>query len=201
MYDWRRMADRERREALAARRAADLPWHRPPHQDWGEGAYLLTAACYEHAPIIGATPQRMAEWERTLLETVAAFCGQVHAWCVLPNHYHTLVETTQVKTLVAGAGQLHGRTSHAWNREDCSRGRKVWHGCEERAMRSEAHFWATMNYVHHNPVRHGYVTRWEDWPFSSASQYLAGMGREEAERIWRSYPLLDYGRGWDAPEM
>jgi len=26
-------------------------------------------------------------------------------------------------------------------------------------MRNDAHFWATMNYVHHNPVPHGYVQR------------------------------------------
>ena len=35
----------------------------------------------------------------------------------------------------------------------------------ERAMRSDRHFWATLNYAHHNPVHHGYVARWTDWPW------------------------------------
>ena len=64
-------------------------------------------------------------------------------------------------------------------------------------MRSEGHFWATVNYIHHNPVKHGYVARWDEWPFSSATGYLKNLGREEAARIWNDFPILDYGKGWD----
>jgi putative transposase len=52
-------------------------------------------------------------------------------------------------------------------------------------------------YVHHNPVHHGYVRRWQDWPWSSARQYLETVGPEEAKRIWLTYPILDYGKKWD----
>jgi putative transposase len=68
-------------------------------------------------------------------------------------------------------------------------------------MKSERHFWATLNYVLHNAVRHSYVERWQDWPYSSAAQYLEEVGREEAERRWREYPVLDYGNDWDPPEL
>ncbi|MGN6368813.1 MAG: hypothetical protein ACTHN5_11175 [Phycisphaerae bacterium] len=68
-------------------------------------------------------------------------------------------------------------------------------------MRSENHFWATMNYIHHNPVRHGYVERWQDWPWSSAGEYLRSIGEEEAKRIWNTFPLKDFGKGWDDPAM
>ena len=68
-------------------------------------------------------------------------------------------------------------------------------------MKSERHFWATVNYVLHNAVRHGYVERWQDWPYSSAAQYLAEVGREEVEHRWHQYPLLDYGADWDPPEL
>jgi hypothetical protein len=61
------------------------------------------------------------------------------------------------------------------------------------------HHWPTLNYVHHNPVRHGYTGRWMDWPWSSAAQYLAQTGLEQAKRIWRAYPLSDYGKDWDEP--
>ena len=90
-----------------------------------------------------------------------------------------------------------GRLSFEWNGEEHTRGRQVWCGAAERYMRNDAHFWATMNYVHNNPVHHGYVERWQDWPFSSAQEYLAEMGREFAEKTWREYPILDYGKGWD----
>ena len=81
------------------------------------------------------------------------------------------------------------------------RGSKVWHGVADRAMRDTSHFWATLNYIHHNPVRHGYAESWHDWPWSSASSYLEEVGRSQAESIWKSYPVLDYGKGWDDPEM
>jgi putative transposase len=92
---------------------------------------------------------------------------------------------------------MHGRTSFSWNGEDGQRGRQVWFNCAETAMKSERHFWATLNYVHHNPVHHGYVEYWQDWPFSSAAACLAQMGKRGAAEIWCKYPVLDYGKGWD----
>ena len=46
-------------------------------------------------------------------------------------------------------------------------------------MKSEGHFWASLNYVLHNAVRHGYVQRWQEWPYSNAEQYL---GKSAAKR-------------------
>ena len=120
---------------------------------------------------------------------------------VLPNHYHALIEAANVKALLGELGRLHGRTSHAWNGVENTRGRKVFFRAVERAMRSDRHFYATLNYVHHNPVRHGYVEHWTDWPWSSAAVYLTQIGRDEAKRIWRDYPIRDYGKGWDDPQM
>jgi len=89
----------------------------------------------------------------------------------------------------------------SWNGEEATRGRQVFHRATERAMRSERHFWATLNYVHHTPVHHGYVKLWTDWPWSSAPEYLEELGRAEAERVWREYPLLRYGADWDPPVL
>ena len=48
-----------------------------------------------------------------------------------------------------------------------------------------------------NPVHHGYVKLWTEWPWSSAAEYLERTGRAEAEQVWKEYPILDYGRKWD----
>ena len=68
-------------------------------------------------------------------------------------------------------------------------------------MRSDRHFWASLNYVYHNPVHHGYVVRWTDWPWSSASPYLAQTGPTDAARIWHDFAIRDYGQGWDDPGL
>jgi putative transposase len=198
MYDWRKMTPEERAHALEKRRSQHLPWHSPPHLDLaGEHSYIITAACYEHAPIIGNTAARMAWCEEAILEVCRVAGAEVYAWCVLPNHYHVLLKTDRIKDLRQGLGRLHGRASFEWNGEDGARGRKVWHNCFERPMKTRRHFSASLNYIHHNPVRHGYVRHWQDWPFSSASEFLRQQGRAKALEFWRKYPILDYGKKWD----
>lgn len=198
MYDWRRMSEEEREETLALRKERSRPWHTPPHRvsSVGDG-YLITAACYEHRPIIGTSAERLAAFERELLETLEPVSTAIQCWVVLPNHYHALIRTADLLVTLKALGQLHGRTSFAWNQKDDTRGRHVWHSAAETAMKSERHWHATINYVHHNPVKHGYVPRWQDWPFSSAAAFLQQAGREEAEALWKEYPIGEYGRGWD----
>lgn len=198
MYAWRQMTPRQRDEALAFRKRQGLPWHSPPHRRSDRtDAYLFTAACYEHTPVIGHSLERIAVFERVLLEAASAHCREVVAWVVLPDHYHFLARTADCLAVLKALGWLHGRTAFEWNGEEGRRGRHVWHNATETAMKSERHFWATINYVHHNPVKHGYVARWQDWPFSSAAAYVEAVGRAEAKRLWREYPIADYGKGWD----
>lgn len=201
-YLWRRLNTSQREELLAWRKARGYPWHSPPHRpNFGHLRFLISAACYEHRCYIGHNPARMDDFARDLLGLFAAHATQTFAWCVLPNHYHVLVEAADVKHLLLEVGLFHGRTSHAWNGEEETRGRQVFFRAVERAMRSERHYLATLNYVHHNPVRHGYAALWTDWPWSSATEYLAQTGMDEAKHIWREYPIEDYGKGWDEPEL
>ncbi len=143
----------------------------------------------------------MDAFARDLVAVLSAAPRRLIAWCVLPNHYHALVETPELLRLFHDVGQLHGRTSHAWNGVDHARGRHVFFRAIDRAMRSDAHVYATLNYIHNNPVHHRYVERWTDWPWSSFGEWLAIHGRDEAERLWRAYPMRDYGKGWDDPEL
>jgi len=64
-------------------------------------------------------------------------------------------------------------------------------------MKSPRHFFATLNYVHNNPVHHSYVDHWQDWPWSSAREFIEQLGRERVAQIWKDYPTLDYGKEWD----
>ena len=184
---------------MAWRKQQGLPWHRPPHRASEKIYYHVSAACFEHKPHIGFSRKRLEVFCQTLLESLQTQGASVHAWCVLPNHYHALIGTSKILETLAELGRMHGRLSFEWNGEEKSRGRQVWCGAAERYLRNEAHFWATMNYVHNNPVRHGCVEQWQDWPFSSAQEYLSEMGREFAEKMWRRHPLLEYGKGWDDP--
>lgn len=198
MYDFRKMTPAQRAEVLEHRQRRHLPWHSPPHGDPDNtDRYLITAACYEHHCIIGRDPARMSSCEEALLSACRTLGMDIYAWCVLPNHYHVLVKTIRLKEFTRELGRFHGRSSRVWNQEDRCEGRKVWHRCFDRQVRSERHFWASVNYIHHNPIYHGHAEKWQDWPWSSAANFLESVGREEAARIWADYPILDFGKGWD----
>ena len=197
MYEWRKLNKEEQKKLLEYRKANKKPWHTPPHIQGNKSYFLITAACYKHKPIIGYSLNRLDEFENLLCEH-AKFCVEsINAWVVLPNHYHILVKTEDVFEILKELGQLHGKTSYMWNGEENKRGRQVWHGAAEHGIKSERHFWAAINYIYNNPVKHGYVEKWSDWSFSSLNYYLNDVGREEAEEIWREYDISDMGKEWD----
>jgi putative transposase len=96
MYDYRLMTNDERQRVIDYRRRRNLPKHSPPH--WAMGfseQYLVTAACFEHAPIVGKSIERLTECEQQLLTACEEHTTKIYGWCVLPNHYHVLVGTQQ----------------------------------------------------------------------------------------------------------
>jgi len=159
MYLWRKLTPSEREELLKQRQLEGHPWHKPNHEGGQHASYHLIAACFEHKPLIGSDAKRVGEFEQALLDTLKPVTEEIHAWCVLPNHYHVLLTTVDMLYVTKRMGRFHGSLSFQWNGEDNTRGRQIWCGCTDRRIRSERHFWATMNYVHNNPVRHGHVLK------------------------------------------
>ena len=196
MYDWRKMTKHEQSKTMEFRKQKQYPYHSPPHL-LTPGTYLISAANYEHQPILGQSHQRLLTFEANLITTLSQHCQDIFAWCVLKNHYHLLISTKDMRSLLISLGQLHGKTSHQWNLEDRMTSRKCWCHSHDRKIRSHRHQMVSMNYIHHNPVHHNYCLNWNDWPFSSAHHFLKNTDRAEAIRIWREYPLLEYGRKWD----
>lgn len=202
MYRWRTWTDEQREKILEERRQRNQPCHSPAHIESERTTYyMITAACFEHEPVIGLSDDRMVDFSIDLCDLLQVTCRSLFAWVVLPNHYHVLVDTPEVKQTLKRLGKLHGRSSFDWNGEESLRGRKVWCNAAETAMKSEGHFYATRNYILNNPVHHGYCSKWTEWPFSSAEEYLRAMGRDEAVRYWFAYPLYEYGQSWDPPEL
>ena len=159
MYTYRTLTPAEQEAVVAQRQQRGFPWHGPPHPE-EPGAYrIVTATCYEHHHILN-TARRLEWFEQELLNTLRELGTPCAAWCVLSNHYHILVQIADMRLFSRTLGQLHGRSSFLFNQEDNCRGRKVWYRCQDRCMRSEAHFYTSLNYVHNNPVKHGYVDKW-----------------------------------------
>jgi putative transposase len=196
MCDYRRRSREGKQRIVDERIARGYPAHQPPHTIRDGHLYLLTAACYEHRPHIHS-----AERRQTVLDLLRGQCDEhgmmIHAWIILATHYHLLVEVTDFAILGDIFRRVHGRTSHDWNAEERAQGRKVWYRYTDRAIRSERHYYTTLNYLHYNPVKHSLVASPYDWQWSSVHHYLAQCGREWLRDLWQRYPVREYGASWD----
>jgi len=197
MYESRKLSPEERKRRAEERVRRGYPAHAPPHPVRGAQHYLVTAACYEHRehmPTADRRHQLLAQWT----EEGRHRGLEIAAWVVLPNHYHLLIRVDDFEQVGVTARLVHGRTSRKWNKADGSPGRKVWYRYTDRAIRSERHYYTTLNYIHYNPVKHGLAESPYDWEPSSVGWYLEQYGREWLRDLWTRYPLKSYGEGWDA---
>ncbi len=152
----------------------------------------------------------------TLLAHVIDRYGWVcHAYCLMDNHYHLLLETPQ-PNLSLGMRQLNGRYTQAFNR----RHRRVGHLFQGRftaiLVEKEAHLLELCRYVVLNPVRAKLVTHPRLWAWSSyrgmagdltgpvwlSTEWILGQfgtRRREAQRRYREFVAAGRGgpRPWD----
>lgn len=196
MYEYRTLSVSEQTQVLQHRRERGLPLHAPPHYPDGRRQYILTAACFEHRPLMADESRRRA----FQTELIGGLSQQpwvaVEAWVILPNHYHVLasVDLARFRQWIR---LLHSRVATRWNKQDQAQGRQVWFRFQDRQIRSERHYWATLNYIHANPVKHGWARKAAAWDCTSYHAYLAEHGREALIELWQRYPVDDYGADWD----
>jgi len=135
-------------------------YHVTTRGDGGEDIYLSDDNRRLFLDVLGGVVQR--------------FHWTIHAYCLMSNHYHLLVETPEAN-LSRGMRQLNGVYTQAFNRVH----QRVGHVFQGRykaiLVEKEAHLLELARYVVLNPVRAGMVTSPEEWPWSS---YRAMVGKE-----------------------
>jgi REP element-mobilizing transposase RayT len=89
-----------------------------------------------------------------------------HAYCLMSNHYHLVVETVE-GNLSAGMRQLNGVFTQHVNRTHGRVGHVFQGRYKAILVEKDAYLLELARYVALNPVRAGMVARPEDWPWSS----------------------------------
>ena len=97
----------------------------------------------------------------------------LHAWCIMPNHVHVLVEPlVDLASIVQGWKSFTARWVLGKNEQlglkipasDQLWMREYW----DRYIRDAGHYHRAVEYIHHNPVKAGLCDAAEAWPWSSA---------------------------------
>jgi REP element-mobilizing transposase RayT len=120
---------------------------------------------------------------RLFLDTLGKVCDRfdwvVHAYCLMDNHYHLLVETPN-GDLAKGMRQLNGVYTQAYNRRHGRVGHVFQGRYKAILVQKETYLLELARYIVLNPVRARMVRSAKEWPWSS---YRATAGQEEG-KMW-----------------
>lgn len=155
-------------------------------------AQHLTCVVSELLPLF-SQPEVVAILFDALRELRQRYGLRLYAWAVMEEHLHLLVRAEQPdvclerfregtnERIVAFLEQQ--RLERFLTRFPRQEGRcRVWQEPAEVEPVAEGGLWATLEYIHINPVKRGYVERPEQWRYSSARDYAGGKGLVEIDR-------------------
>ncbi len=108
-----------------------------------------------------------------LAEAVAWTRWRVHAWVLMTNHYHLIVETPE-PNLARGMQRLNGSYARAFNRRHGKVGHLLQGRYKSILVEREAHLLQLTRYVVLNPVRAGMVLEVREHEWSSYAE-TAGL--------------------------
>lgn len=138
---------------------------RPLRIELAGGIYHVTARG-DHRKDIYLDDDDRHNWLAIFAEVCDRFNWRCHAYCLMTNHYHVVVETPDAN-LSRGMRQLNGVYTQRFNR----RHERVGHVFQGRykgiLVEKDSYLLELARYVVLNPVRAGMVNDAEEWVWSS----------------------------------
>jgi len=131
-------------------------------------------------------------WLDTLAETVEKHELKVHAYCLMPNHYHLLIETVHAN-LSESMHQLNAIYCQHFNRRHGLTGHVIQGRFHAVPVTKDRQLLAVARYVSLNPVRAKLVADPADWPWSSHRHYL--FPDEAPDWLETNWLLSQFGTG------
>jgi len=157
------------------------------------------------------------EDRKLFLSVLEAVCEkynwECHAYCLMNNHYHLLIETPDAN-LSIGMRQLNGVYTQKFNRNHGRVGHVFQGRYKSILVDKENHLLELCRYIVLNPVRAGITRSARDWPWSSyrstAGQskglkclnvewLLACFGKKKSVAIKRYKTFVSEGKGQQSP--
>lgn len=168
------------------------------------GTYFFTVVTFGRQPILTDEPVRVA-LRNGIREVRQSLPFTIEAWVLLPDHFHTIWRLPEnddnfasrwaiIKRAVSyRCNSLSGNwrstnDSHSKRGENRIWQRRFW----EHLIRDGKDFQLHIDYIHLNPVKHGYVKKVKDWPYSTFHNFVSkglylpdwgGTVEEELEKM------------------
>jgi putative transposase len=140
------------------------------------GTYFFTVVTANRTPVFNS-PAAVDCLRTSFSAVMQRFSFVIDAMVVLPDHLHSiwtlpnddddfsgrwrLVKTGFTKRSMRVPGLSEPINGSIWQK-------RFW----EHTIRNDLDFERHVDYIHLNPVKHGYVARAVDWPYSSFHRYV-----------------------------
>jgi len=137
---------------------------RPLRSTFGYGIWHITSRGVDGRPIFLDDEDRFL-FLSILGRVIERFGWRCHAYCLMGNHFHLLIECGQ-PALSDGIERLNGLYAVSFNHRSARVGHLFQRRFESRAIADEGHLAAACEYVWANPVRSGLCASRSDWAWS-----------------------------------
>jgi len=113
---------------------------------------------------------------KILSETIERYNWLCHAFCLMDNHYHLLIETID-PTLSRGMRHLNGVYTQSFNRRHSRVGHVFQGRYKAILVQKDTHLLALCRYVVLNPVRAKMVEKPEEWKWTSYQATVSAVAK------------------------
>jgi putative transposase len=167
----------------ASPHSKDWP-HAPLHRLSEHGTYMVTAGTLRKEHWFRGA-ERLDYLESALLRIVKSNGWRLEAWAVFSNHYHFVAHAEpDAQSLRKALRELHRETAIDVNQRDGAPGRRVWHHFWDTKLTFEQSYFARMNYVHQNAVKHGLVPIASQYRWCSAAWFERTATRAQVRTVY-----------------
>ena len=138
--------------------------------------------------------------EEILGESAEKYGVPLYAYCLMPNHWHLLVEAPSGQVLIKMLQRFASVHARTIRKKQQNQGTGAVYQSRYRAHAVQKHesFLRVQNYIEKNPVKAGLCSNSKDWRWSSANRtdnqirvsepkFLVSLGNaQEAEESWHA---------------
>jgi len=143
--------------------------------------YFLTIVTYKRTPLIIENIDLLREGVK---KSKAKYPYQIEAVVVLPDHFHLMIRpkfALDYPKIISVIKQYFSKYcdpkyyQHITQSDSRSKAgyKPIWQRkYYEHTIRDDNDYTIRLNYIHYNPVKHGYVLQVKDWQYSSFHRYV-----------------------------
>ena len=146
--------------------------------------YFFTLVAYDRRPIF-CEKDFLKAFKESIKQVQQQYPFEIIAWVQLPDHLHCIWKMplddtnysqcwSRIKRLTTQACPQYHLPIQKLKQSEIKRNEKgIWQRrFYEHQINSEEDFINHMDYIHYNPVKHGFATKAVDWQYSSFHRYI-----------------------------